>query len=127
MPERGYPKPLFSPSGPNSVDASVARVADAEVASRLASSNFYVTVSEDGTIQLFSLPNQGFNVKENLLVTFKGASVTDIVFSPDSRFLSWGRGDGSVSLYDIQKDTLVTVVAKSETSQTPPNPEPPKY
>jgi WD40 repeat protein len=106
-PTPGYPKPptaLFSPGGSNNES--------------VASSNVYVTVSEDGTIQLFSLPNQGFKVKGNLQMTFKGPSVTDIAFSPDGRFLTWGRGDGSVSLYNIQENDLVIVVPPTETSQS---------
>ncbi len=122
MSER-YPKPLFSPpsgipsspdpSVPSIASASFASTVDENVASRFASSDFYVTVSLDGTIQLFNLPQQGFNKKGDLRKTFKGGSgkaVTEIVFSPDSRYLSWGREDGSVELYDIQEDRQFTVV-----------------
>jgi WD40 repeat protein len=127
MPPPGYPRPLFSPqsSFPNSADANVPSIAaasvasnvDESVASRFASSDFYVTVSLDGTIQLFSLPEQGFDVKGNLLMTFEGGegkAVTEIVFSPDSRFLSWGREDGTVELYNIKDKTLTLVVDKPE-------------
>lgn len=127
-PGSGYPRPLFSPpSGdpssaaanvPSIASASVASNVDENVASKFASSDFYVTVSLDGTIQLFNLPDKGFDIQGNLLMTFEGAPVTDIVFSPDSRFLSWGREDGTVELYDIQEKTLILVVDKPETSQS---------
>jgi WD40 repeat protein len=112
---RGYPLPMFSP--PKGVPSS----ADAFVASKFAISDFYATVSLDGTIQLFKLPDGPCDRKEDLvlIMTSNGGkindgqdnAVTDIVFSPDGRFLSWGREDGSVSLYDIQATALVIVVA----------------
>jgi WD40 repeat protein len=88
-PASGYPRPLGYPSPPLVLFSP--------------NGNFLISISEDGMIKLMSVANQG-----SLLRTFEGAPATSITFSSDSKFLSWGREDGTVELYNIA-DKVLTV------------------
>lgn len=119
----GYPKPrvLFSASSPPSSAPSTfaaSALSESAVPRSAPISSFYATVNLDGTIQIFYIANQGTPLQGNLLRTFPDpkenglkeiSPVTDIAFSPDSRFLSWGRADGTIELYNIQENTLTMV------------------
>lgn len=133
----GYPKPprvLFSPSGsPNSAPSGTPSLmassgGGTNVPNSAPVSSFYATVNLDGRIQIFYIANEGTPLQGNLLRTFPDPKavplgsteippVTDIIFSPDSRFLSWGRADGTIALYNIQENSLIMIVDSPNKSE----------
>jgi WD40 repeat protein len=120
----GYPRPprvIFSAiSPPGNAPSTLAASALGSTAPESAAiSSFYAVVNLDATIQIFNIANpKEENLQRFLLRTFPDPqeeslkeipNVTDIAFSPDGRFLSWGRTDGTIELYNIQEDNLTLV------------------
>jgi WD40 repeat protein len=124
MPDDGYPRPprvifsAISPPGSAPSTLAASTLGGTTAPKSAAISCFYAVVNLDATIQIFRITNQEADFQSNLERTFPDPKenrlkyippVTDIAFSPDSRFLSWGRADGTIELYNIQENTLTMV------------------